>query len=140
MSMFREHSLPWKIVGFFSLALAPPGLTSAQAQQVPQGLDEALSGQVVPKPEPKRETPRIVLAPEFWSPSPVQSDFIRELRKTKTTDLPSADTACPRRIRAPPSFEKPAAQSGAHNRLCRAGRSGSRDEPRPAMRTDPGGD
>ena len=76
--MFREHGLPWKIVGFFSLALAPPGLT-AQAQQVPQGLDEALSGQVAAKPEPKREIPRIMLAPEFWSPSPSQNDFIKPL-------------------------------------------------------------
>ena len=95
MSMFREHGLPWKIVGFFSLALAPPGLRWAQAQQVPQGLDEVLSGQVAVKPEPKRETPRIVLAPEFWSPSPSQSDFIRELRETETAKLPSADTPYP---------------------------------------------
>ena len=93
--MFREHGLPWKIVGFFSLALAPPGLRWAQAQQVPQGLDEVLSGQVVVKPEPKRETPRIMLAPEFWSPSPSQSDFMRELRETETTKLPSADTPYP---------------------------------------------
>ena len=95
MSMFREHGLPWKIVGFFSLALAPPGLTWAQAEVLPQGLDEALRGQVAPKPEPKRETPRIMLAPEFWSPSPSQSDFMRELRETETTKLPSADTPYP---------------------------------------------
>jgi len=93
--MFREHGLPWKLVGFFSLALAPPGLTWAQAEQVPQGLDEALSGQVARPAEPKRETPRIVLAPEFWSPSPSQSDFIRHLRETETTKLPSADTPYP---------------------------------------------
>jgi len=96
--MFREHGLLWKIVGFFSLALAPPGLRWAQAQQaqqVPQGLDEALSGQVAVKPEPKRETPRILLAPEFWSPSPSQSDFIRKLRETETSKLPSADTPYP---------------------------------------------
>ena len=62
---------------------------------MPQGLDEALSGQVALKPEPKRETPRIMLAPEFWSPSPSQSDFIRELRETETTKLPSADTPYP---------------------------------------------
>ncbi|MGZ3316501.1 MAG: hypothetical protein ACXU95_04280, partial [Isosphaeraceae bacterium] len=62
---------------------------------MPQGLDEALSGQVPPKPQPKRETPRIMLAPEFWSPSPSQSDFIRELRETETSKLPSADTPYP---------------------------------------------
>ena len=95
MSMFREHGLPWKLVGFFSLALAPPDLRWAQAEQVPQGLDEALSGQVAVKPQPKRETPRIMLPPEFWSPSPSQSDFIRELRETETTKLPSADTPYP---------------------------------------------
>ena len=67
----------------------------AQAQQVPQGLDEALSGQAAPKPEPKRETPRIMFAPEFWSPSPSQSDFIRHLRETETSKLPSADTPYP---------------------------------------------
>ena len=95
MSMFRDHDLPWKLVGFFSLALAPPGLTSAQAEVLPQGLDEALRGQVAVKPQPKRETPRIMLAPEFWSPSPSQSDFIRHLRETETTKLPSADTPYP---------------------------------------------
>ena len=36
-----------------------------------------------------------MLAPEFWSPSPSQSDFIRELRETETTKLPSADTPYP---------------------------------------------
>ncbi|MGZ3300984.1 MAG: hypothetical protein ACXWO3_08900, partial [Isosphaeraceae bacterium] len=95
MSMFREHGLPWKLVGFFSLALAPPGLTWAKAQQMPQGLDEALSGQVARPAEPKREISRIMLAPEFWSPSPSQSDFIRHLRETETTKLPSADTPYP---------------------------------------------
>ena len=32
---------------------------------------------------------------EFWSPSPSQSDFIRELRETDTAKLPSADTPYP---------------------------------------------
>ena len=42
----RKHDLPWKLVGFFSLALAPPGLTWCRAEVLPQGLDEALRGQV----------------------------------------------------------------------------------------------
>ena len=85
--MSHEHGMPWKIVGFCSLALAAPGV----AREAPQGLDEALSGQVA-RPEPRREMPRVVLPPEFWSPSPTASDFIRELRETETTKLPSADT------------------------------------------------
>ena len=66
-----------------------------QVQEMRRGLDEALSGQVARPPEPKRVIPRIVLAPEFWSPSPSQSDFIRKLRETETTNLPSADTPYP---------------------------------------------
>ncbi len=81
--MFR-----WTAVGFCCLVLAPV----AWAQDAPEGLDEALSGQVA-KPKPKRApAPRVVLAPEFWSPSPSVSNFIRELRETETTKLPAADT------------------------------------------------
>jgi hypothetical protein len=89
--MSREHGLPWTIVGFCSLALATPGLP----QDASQGLDEALRGQVAKSAEPKRETPRMVVPIEFWSPSPSASDFIRELRETETTKLPSAETPYP---------------------------------------------
>ena len=56
-----------------------------------------------------------MLAPEFWSPSPSQSDFIRELRETETAKLPSADTPYPEadpnasnfRSKNPPSARYP---------------------------------
>lgn len=80
--------LPWIMVGVCSLAF----VTQAVGQEVPQGLDQALSGQAAKRMEPKRETPPLVLSPVFWSPSPNASEFIKELRQTKTKDFPSADT------------------------------------------------
>src|SRR5512135_2445652 len=88
--MSRARGLPWRLVVICSLALATPGV----GQEAPRGLDDALRGQVPKRVEPKRETPPVVLAPVFWSPSPTVSDFIRELRQTETADLPSADTLC----------------------------------------------
>ena len=82
--------LPWIMVGVCSLAF----VTQAVGQEAPQGLDQALGGQAAKRVEPKRETPPLVLSPVFWSPSPNASEFIKELRQTKTKDLPSADTPC----------------------------------------------
>ena len=89
--------LPLENRGFFLPWSRTPGFGAVQlqVQEMRRGLDEALSGQVARPPEPKRVIPRIVLAPEFWSPSPSQSDFIRKLRETETTNLPSADTPYP---------------------------------------------
>src|SRR5512135_1174007 len=86
--MSRERGLPWKIVGVCSLAF----VTQAVGQEAPQGLDEALGGQAAKREEPKQGTPPLVLSPVFWSPSPTANKFIKELRQTKTKDLPSADT------------------------------------------------
>jgi hypothetical protein len=89
--MSRQHGLPWTIVGFSFLALAPLG----GAQEVPRGLDEALSGQAARREPKGASSPRVAIAPEFWYPSPSASDLIRELRETETTKLPSADTPYP---------------------------------------------